>query len=150
MPNGKTEIIIDLPIREIWNFVKDMDNWAPLVPGYISHKKISERQSEWVFKQEIGIIKKKVTLLITIKEWIEPEKVTFTLNGVTENITGEGYFQAESLGKSRTKMIGSLDMTAGGPIAVMMNAVLKNSVPKTGEEMTAAIAAKLEEIKAGR
>ncbi|NHM33957.1 CoxG family protein [Neobacillus terrae] len=150
MPSGKTEIIMDLSIREVWNFVKDMDSWAPLVPGYITHKKISEHLSEWVFKQDIGIIKKKVTLLITIKEWIEPEKVTFTLNGVTENITGEGYFQAESLGKNRTKMTGYLDMTAGGPIAAMMNAVLKNSVPKTGEKMTAAIAAKLGEIKAGR
>ncbi|WML48754.1 SRPBCC family protein [Neobacillus sp. PS3-34] len=150
MTSAKNEVIINQPIAVIWDFVKEMDNWAPLVPGYISHEKVNERQSQWTFREDVGILKKKVTMLITIKEWIEPTKVTFDLKGINENMTGKGYFLAEALDKNKTKMSGYLEMTAEGPLAGIINAVLKTSVPKKGEEMTAAISAKLMELKPTR
>lgn len=142
MPSGKHQEIIDLPIEQVWSFVKDMDNWAPLIPGYISHKKFTERQSTWEFYQDIGIIKKKVSLLITIKEWIEPTKVTFNLKGLEDKFSGNGYFLAEPIGKSKTKITGYLDITAEGAMGKVINKVLKNSIPKTAGEITAAIAEK--------
>jgi carbon monoxide dehydrogenase subunit G len=150
MPIGKHQICLELPIEVIWSFVKDMDNWAPLVPGYIRHEKINDRQSKWEFKEGAGILKKKIRLIITIKEWLEPTKVTFDLKGINENFSGEGYFEAEALDKNTTRMTGYLDILAGGAMGPVVNAVLKTSVPKMGEEMTIAIAAKLEELKAPR
>ncbi|WP_412850212.1 hypothetical protein [Brevibacillus invocatus] len=52
--------------RTIWEFVSVMDKWAPLVPGYISHEIINDRQSTWTFMGDIGIMKKKVSLKIDI------------------------------------------------------------------------------------
>ncbi|MGA9225385.1 MAG: SRPBCC family protein [Mesobacillus sp.] len=150
MPVGMHEITMDIPIEEVWDFVKDMDNWAPLLPGYINHEKLREHESNWTFKETVGILKKKISLHVTIKEWIEPTMVTFDLKGINENLTGNGYFKAEALNKSRTKMTGYLEMVAEGALASVMNAVMKNSLPKSGEELTTAIAEKLMEQRALR
>lgn len=140
MPSGTTEVVLDLPIEKIWDFVSDMDKWAPLVPGYIDHEIISDMQSTWTFKGDIGIMQKTVKLQVDIKEWIEPTTVTFDLTGLNENFSGNGYFQADALSDHQTKMTGNLDITAKGMMGPMINAILKNFVPKTAEDLTNRIA----------
>jgi carbon monoxide dehydrogenase subunit G len=146
MPSGMHQVEVCLPIRDVWDFVKDMDNWAPLVPGYIRHQKINERRSTWEFKSDIGIMKKKVSLLIDITEWKEPNLVTFKLKGINEKFTGNGYFQAEEVGNSLTRMTGYLEIVAEGAMGSIVNNILKTSIPKTAEDMALAISAKLMEI----
>jgi carbon monoxide dehydrogenase subunit G len=142
MPSGTHQESIDLPIEKVWSFVKDMDNWAPLIPGYISHKKFNDRLSTWEFYQDIGILKKKISLMVTIREWIPPNKVTFDLKGLNEKFTGNGYFLAESLGANKTKVTGYLEINAEGAMGKVVNKILKTSIPKTAQEITSAIADK--------
>jgi carbon monoxide dehydrogenase subunit G len=142
MPSGTHQEIISLPIEKVWSFVKDMDNWAPLIPGYITHKKFNERQSTWEFYQDLGLFKKKISLMVTIREWVPPTKVAFELKGENEKFSGNGYFQAEALEKSKTKVTGFLEINAEGAMGKVINKVLKNSIPKTAQEITAAIAEK--------
>jgi carbon monoxide dehydrogenase subunit G len=146
MPSGMHQVEVRLPIENVWDFVKDMDHWAPLVPGYISHQKINERRSTWEFKSDIGIMKKKVNLLIDITEWNEPNLVTFNLKGINEKFTGNGYFQAEVVGNSLTRMTGYLEIVAEGAMGSIVNNILKTSIPKTAEEMAVAISVRLEEL----
>ncbi|MEO4051994.1 SRPBCC family protein [Solibacillus sp. CAU 1738] len=146
MPNGTHTVEIQVPIEKIWEFVADMNKWAPLVPGYIEHELLSERQSTWKFKGDLGFMKKTVKLQIDIQEWIEPTKVTFDLKGLSDNFTGGGYFEAEKIDDHSTKMIGHLDITAGGMMGAMINTILKNFVPETATELTETIAAKITEI----
>lgn len=147
MPSGKHQVVLDLPIEVVWGFVKDMENWAPLVPGYIHHEKLDDHRSTWEFKSDIGIMKKKVKLLVEITEWNEPTRVSFTLKGIKEKYSGRGYFEAEAQSANKTKMTGFLDVSASGATAPMVNSVLKNSIPKQAEEMALAISTKLEELK---
>ena len=146
MPNGTHTVEIPVPIEKIWEFVADMNKWAPLVPGYIEHELLSERQSTWKFKGDLGFMKKTVKLQIDIKEWIEPTKVTFDLKGLSDNFTGGGYFEAEKIDDDSTKMTGHLDITAGGMMGAMINSILKNFVPETATELTETIASKIKEI----
>lgn len=148
MPAGTHTVELDVGIQDIWNFVSDMDRWAPLVPGYIEHEIISDEQSTWTFKGDIGIMQKTVKLQIDITKWDEPTTVTFDLTGLNENFGGNGYFEAESISEDKTKMTGHLDITAKGMMGPMINAILKNFVPKTAEELTVAVANQIEkEIK---
>lgn len=147
MPSGTHTKELDVSIERIWDFVKDMDKWAPLVPGYIEHDILNERQSTWVFKGDIGIMQKTVKLKIDITDWIEPTRVSFNLSGLNENFSGNGYFEAEAISNNTTKMIGNLDITAGGMMGPMINAILKSFVPKTAEELTEAIGNKIVEIE---
>jgi carbon monoxide dehydrogenase subunit G len=146
MPQGIHEIEIDLPISTVWDFVSVMENWIPLVPGYISHQIINDRQSTWSFHADIGIIKKQISLQVDITEWSPPNQVTFNLSGINENFVGEGYFKATALGEKRTKMTGYLDITAKGVKAPMINPVLKSFVPRAVTEMMEAIANRLKEL----
>lgn len=146
MPNGTHTTELDLPIEKIWDFVSDMNRWAPLVPGYIEHEILSDKQSTWTFKGDIGIMQKTVKLKIDIKEWVEPSLVTFDLTGMNENFTGDGYFKAVPLSDNKTEMIGNLDITAKGMMGPMINAILKNFVPKTAEDLTKAIAEEIVNI----
>lgn len=147
MPSGTHTKLMDLSIERIWDFVKDMNKWAPLVPGYIEHEILNERQSTWVFKGDIGIMQKTVKLKIDITEWTEPTRVSFNLTGLNENFAGNGFFEAEIVSSDQTKMIGNLDITAKGMMGPMVNAILKTFVPKTAEELTEAIGSKIIEIE---
>ncbi len=147
MPNGNHTIELPVAIDRIWDFVSDMNKWAPLVPGYIEHEILSDRQSTWAFKGDLGFMKKTVKLKIDIKEWIEPTKVKFDLTGLSENFGGIGFFEAEAAGDNRSKMTGYLDITAKGAMSPMINSILKSFVPKTAQELSEAIAAKIEEIE---
>ena len=146
MPQGTHTVELPLNIETIWGFVHDMNNWAPLVPGYIEHEILSERQSTWSFKGDLGFMKKKVKLKIDIKEWKEPTQVTFDLTGLSDNFNGGGYFLAEAIDENNTRMTGQLDITAGGMMGPMVNQIMVNFVPQTARELTDAIAAKLLEI----
>ncbi|MGN7357594.1 CoxG family protein [Paenibacillus sp. SAF-054] len=145
MPQGVHTMDLNVPIQDVWNFVSDMNQWAPLVPGYMNHEIINDRESTWTFKGDIGIMKKKVSLKIDITAWIEPSKVTFNLTGINENFAGDGYFEAEVIDAGHTRMTGMLDITAKGAMGPMINAILKTFVPKTAEELATAIGNKIEE-----
>lgn len=140
MPSGTHAKELDSSIDKIWEFVSDMNKWAPLVPGYIEHEIISEKQSTWTFKGDVGIMQKIIKLQIDITMWEEPTRVTFDLKGLNENFEGSGYFEGRSLSDTTTKMTGHLDITAKGMMGPMINQILKSFVPKTAKELTEAIA----------
>ena len=146
MPQGTHTVELPLSIETIWDFVHDMNKWAPLVPGYIEHEILSDRQSTWAFKGDLGFMKKKVKLQIDIKEWNEPSEVLFDLKGLSDNFNGGGYFKAEVIDENNTKMSGHLDITAAGMMGPMINQILVKFVPQTAEELTVAIAEKILEI----
>lgn len=146
MPQGTHVMDLNVPIQDVWNFVSDMNKWAPLVPGYMNHDIISDKESTWTFKGDIGIMKKKVSLKIDITAWIEPSKVTFDLTGLNENFAGNGYFEAEVIDAEHTRMTGMLDITAKGAMGPMINAILKSFVPKTAQDLATAIGNKIEEV----
>lgn len=148
MPKGIHRKDVNIPIDNVWNFVSDMNNWAPLVPGYIEHKILNKKQSTWKFKGDTGIVQKTIKMRIDITKWQEPTKVTFDLKGLSDNFKGDGYFEAEALSGTSTKITGCLNISGKGMMGPMMNTVLKSLVPKTAKELTEAVAEKIQEEKA--
>ena len=147
MPSGLHEMKVDLPIEKVWSFISDMDNWAPLVPGYLEHDILNDRQSTWKFIGEIGVVQKTVHLKIDIIKWQEPSKVTFNLSGLNENFKGNGYFEALAIDERQTEITGYLDITAKGLMGPMINSVLRSLVPKTTKELTEATAYKMVDVE---
>ncbi|MEW9110179.1 CoxG family protein [Cytobacillus gottheilii] len=145
MPNYSHTVEVDLPIQQLWNFVHVMDNWAPLVPGYISHRKVNDNQSLWSFYTDIGVMKKKIELQVDITEWSEPHKVAFQLTGINEKLSGSGYFSAQVSEGKKVEMTGFLDLTAEGMMAKMANSIMKSSLPEITKELTEAVAEKAEQ-----
>ncbi|WP_404454967.1 SRPBCC family protein [Virgibacillus necropolis] len=147
MPRGIHQTELKTPIKDVWSFVSDMNKWAPLVPGYMDHEILNDRQSTWKFKGEIGIMQKTVHLKIDITEWQEPTKVTFNLTGLNENFKGNGYFEANAVTRGKTKITGFMNITAKGVMGPMINPILKTLIPKTTKDLTEAIADKMIELE---
>jgi carbon monoxide dehydrogenase subunit G len=84
-----------LPVDEIWDFVRDMDNWAPFVAGYQRHEKQNDDDSTWTLKGDVGVLARTLSFRVHVTEWAGPDRVTFRLEGVNEPMTGEGSFTLE-------------------------------------------------------
>ena len=81
-----------LPVESIWDFVKDMDNWAPFITGYQEHEKHGEDDSLWTLKGDVGVLQRRVQFRAHVTEWAGPERVRFELEGVNEQLAGSGTF----------------------------------------------------------
>ena len=147
MPSEIQHVELDIPIEVIWKFIRDPDNWAPLVPGYIQHEIVSENQITWEFKSDfLGIMKKKVSLIIDNIIWNEPLKVSFELKRSNEKYLGEGYFEAKAMNRNKTKVTGFLEINATGPMGSLANTLFKKAIQKSDDEVAVAISSKLEEF----
>ena len=95
----EVEYVTTLPLgREpVWEFVKDMNNWAPFLTGYQKHQIIDETDSIWTLKGDVGILSRVVEFRAHITEWSGPERVSFTLTGLNEAVEGGGTLRMDSI-----------------------------------------------------
>lgn len=100
MPTAEHSQVISAPIGVVWEFAKDMSNWAPFLTGYQSHEVRDERASVWTLKGEVGGLSRTVVLDVNVTEWAGPERVTFTFKGLTEQLEGGGSFVAKPSGEA--------------------------------------------------
>jgi carbon monoxide dehydrogenase subunit G len=107
---------------------------------------MNDNKITWDFKSDLGIMKKKVSLVIDIKEWNEPNRVSFELRRTNEKYIGEGYFEAQALNKNKTRLTGFLEINASGAIGSLANSLFKNAIPISTDEVASAISLKLEEF----
>ncbi|WP_445486963.1 CoxG family protein [Niallia sp. 03133] len=144
MPQKKNSIMVKADLKKVWNFVRSMNNWAPLVPGYIHHQILSDLVSTWEFKTDFGLFSKKIQLRVDILKWEEPSKVTFKLTGINEKFSGNGFFLAVPISKRETKMTGFLQIEAFGTFAAMINSMLEPKLDEITEELTIGVCKKIE------
>lgn len=83
--------------QQAWAFIEDMDNWAPFLTGYQSHRKLDDRRSLWSVKGELGGLTRVAEFEVTITEWTEPRCVAFELQGLDEPFKGGGTFRIAPL-----------------------------------------------------
>lgn len=92
MPEVAYTTVVNAPQAAIWDFVKEMDNWAPFVTGYQSHEVLDDANSIWTLKGDVGVLSRVVQFRVHITEWAGPARVAFTMSGVNEQTDGEGLF----------------------------------------------------------
>ncbi|EGQ26859.1 carbon monoxide dehydrogenase subunit G superfamily protein [Sporosarcina newyorkensis 2681] len=144
MPNGMEEIKISAPVDRVWRFLDDMNQWAPLIPGYIEHEVANEKQFTWKFRADLGVIQKNIEMQVDIVERSENSKVAFKLQGLNENLEGNGYFQLKEVDRESTDLTGYLDMSGKGMMGSVMNSMMKSYVPQTVRDLTVAVGEKLQ------
>lgn len=192
MPEVEYSTTAKLPVDVIWDFVKEMDNWATFVAGYQSHEKQSPDDSVWVLKGDVGALARIVKFQVHVDEWAGPERVIFSLKGVNEPMEGSGTFLLQTwedeaaaaaappppkkgwwtrlleaitrfffrLVHGRTERAASADsgpgagmsrltfrlrVDPGGPMAPMVNAMMKPMMMPAAEDLANKIMATLEQ-----
>ncbi|HZS36125.1 MAG TPA: SRPBCC family protein [Polyangia bacterium] len=90
MPEVEYMTTMKLPPEQVWEFVRDMNNWAPFLTGYQRHEIENETDSIWTLKGDVGVLSRTVRLKAHVTEWNGPERVAFTLVGIDEVVEGGG------------------------------------------------------------
>jgi carbon monoxide dehydrogenase subunit G len=181
------QIDTNLAPGTIWEFVREMDHWAPFLTGYQKHEKQSDTESVWTLKGDVGVLARTLRFRVLVTEWAGPERVTFALKGMNEPMTGEGAFSIQAVGASApptapapaparglaglwerivrfffrrargpaverteptgtptTRMTFRLRVDPGGPMAPMIDALMKPAMAAAAEDLAQRIVAHLE------
>ncbi|WP_102347693.1 CoxG family protein [Bacillus sp. Marseille-P3661] len=130
MPIAKEHGRVNQNIHTMWDFIKDMENWAPCMPGYVSFKEVDKNVSIWCLKGDVGIFKRKVDFTVTVTERVAPDRIAFTLEAKTEGIKGVGSYKAVAVGDDATDVEFNLDMSGQGLAAKVVNVLLSKTLPR--------------------
>jgi carbon monoxide dehydrogenase subunit G len=95
LPEASYTTTAKLPVESIWEFVREMDHWAPFLRGYQGHEKESEDDSVWTLKGDVGVLSRTLRFRVHVTEWAGPERVRFLLHGLNEQMEGDGEFRME-------------------------------------------------------
>ena len=133
--------VVQATKESVWTFLEDKEQWATLMPGYLHHELKDSGEMIWVFEGDFGIIKKPVKVSLKVIEAIPHQQLSFTLEGLSDNTNGDGYFMIEE-----QALVGHLNLKAGGFMAAMINPILENYVPATTESLVQAMTKKIEAI----
>lgn len=126
--------VVKIPIETVWIFLHSMDDWSKVIPGYMSHEIKSNQISEWQVKSNFGVIKKKIHFKAEIIDWIEHEKISFRLTGISDKFNGHGYIQTIKLSNHKTSIKVNFDLQAEGSLAKILKPFLKNTFPDLSDE----------------
>jgi carbon monoxide dehydrogenase subunit G len=96
MPEVTHTTTMALAPEQIWEFVKDMNNWAPFLTGYQKHEIVDATDSIWTLKGDVGILSRTVRFRAHVTEWNGPKRVSFTLTGLNEEMDGGGFLEMEA------------------------------------------------------
>ena len=122
-----------VPLDRIWDFVREMDNWAQLVTGYQHHEKQSETESVWTLKGDLGVMSRTLTFEVRVLEWSGPERVRFALRGLNEPMSGEGAFTLETeAGAGATGAAVSLPARPRGRVRRWLEAIWRRILWRIG------------------
>ena len=130
MPEAKECERVNRNINALWDFIKEMNNWAQCMPGFVSFEEQDENTSIWHLKGDGKLLKRKICFTVKVIEKIKPERIVFTIESKNEGITGEGSYLAKSAGNGATDVEFFLKLTGRGMKKQMVNSYLKKSLPK--------------------
>ena len=143
MPVGAVACLIPLDVAGVWAFVRDYANWAGCFPGYQRHALVGPGVSRWTVRGDLGMFTRIIDLEVRIAEETEPQRVRFTVEGLTENVAGEGLFELSGIEPGRSRLALTLDVRAGGALAPVINALLAKRLAGVLESFAAALSRRM-------
>lgn len=128
------------PRTRVWEFVRDMNNWAPFTRGYQSHELLSEFESLWTVRGDLGPISRVTKVQVLITEWVEGERVAFTVKGINEPLTGGGAIMlADAAAGQRTEIRGDATIEFGGSLGPVVNHLIGPFIESGADELVVQI-----------
>src|SRR3954462_8069774 len=92
MPEVEYSTALSLPRETIWEFVKDINNWAPFLTGYQKHEIESETDSVWTLKGDVGVLRRRARPKAHGAQWNGPGRGPSTPAGLDEVVEGGATF----------------------------------------------------------
>ncbi|CAN7601376.1 SRPBCC family protein [Phenylobacterium sp. LjRoot219] len=123
-------ISIDVPIDDVWTYVRDIERWANLMPGLRECEVLSDNDSRWTLKVGAGGMVRTVKVLVQVDEWDGPERVRFSYKLEGDPVEGGGTYVAVRKSARETEVTLKVQVVGGGPMAPMWEAMGKPLLPQ--------------------
>lgn len=144
MPGYTVTLPVAAEPAQVWAFVNDYANWADLFPGYQGHRLAPDGRSVWTIKGDLGMFARLVELEVGVIARDGSEAARFTVKGLTEKVQAEGAFLTRPLGPGCAELSFVLDVRAGGPMAPMINALLRPALPRMMQGFARSLVTRIE------
>jgi carbon monoxide dehydrogenase subunit G len=144
MPELVHTLRIQAPIQKVWDFVKDQNNWAPFLMGYVEHEIVNDKESVWRLRSSIAGVTYAFEMEVLITEWVEESKVGFELKGLTHPVKGGGLVTLVKADKNVTDVAFHLHLQGRGIAAPVVNLVIAPMLKPMAEELLEKINAAME------
>jgi carbon monoxide dehydrogenase subunit G len=125
MPQVEYTTKVAISCDAIWDFVKDMNNWAPFLTGYQRHEILSGTDSIWTLKGDVGVLARVVNLRAHVTEWNGPARVSFTLTGLNELVEGGGTLEMAPIAEGTTGLVPEAPVKQPSRLARLIQAIFR-------------------------
>ncbi len=141
-------VTINAGIGAIWLYVKDMQRWAALMPGYRECTVIDANDSRWTLKVGVGGLVRTVKVLVHVEEWHEPERVNFSYRLEGDPVQGSGSYTALQKGAEETEVALRVSVAGSGPMAPMWEAMSRPLLPQLAKSFAEKLKVEIESAPA--
>jgi carbon monoxide dehydrogenase subunit G len=137
-------ILIEAPIDQVWDFARDMQRWANLMPGMREFTVLDEDDSRWTLKVGVGGLVRTVNVLVHVDKWDGPERVSFSYKLEGDPVEGGGSYLATRHGADATEVLLAVRVVGGGPMAPMWEAMGRPLLPQLAKGFAGQLKAAIE------
>lgn len=143
-------IVIDASIERVWDYVRDIRQWANLFPGCRECTVADAHDSRWILKVGTGGLVRTVVVLVHVDEWQGPERVTFSYALEGDPVTGSGTYRASRKAADETEIALQVRVAGSGQMAPLWEALCKPLLPQLAKSFAARLKTEIEQSNASR
>ena len=141
MPEGSVAFDVRVPVDRAWAFLSDMQKVGSCVPGVEAIQVIDDRRAKWTLKVKIGPLSQKISVDTETLEQTPPSRARF--KGVADKLEMLGTIELSPAGGS-THITYTMVATAKGPLARVIDNMMKSRLKQQSEEFAANVKKGLE------
>jgi carbon monoxide dehydrogenase subunit G len=134
-------IAIRADIDSVWAIVRNIRNWASLMPGMQDCEVLDADNSRWTLKVGVGALVRTVKVKVHVHQWDGPRNVSFSFRLEGDPVQGSGSYRATAGTSGQTDVLLRLRVEGSGPMAPMWEAMSRPLLP----QLAKAFAGKLKE-----
>ena len=144
MIETEQSVTVGVGIENVWSYVKDMERWASIMPGYRECEFIDDDNSCWILKVGVGGLVRTVRVKVHVDEWAGPERVDFSFELDGDPVQGGGSYRASPLADGETSVALKVRVEGSGPMAPMWEAMGGPLLPQFAKHFAGQLKAEIE------
>ncbi len=141
MPEGTVTFDVRVPVERAWAFLSDMRKVGSCVPGVEGIEVLDERRAKWTLKVKIGPLSQRILVNTETLEQVPPSRARF--RGVADNMEMMGTIELAPAGDA-THITYTMAATAKGPLARIIDNMMKSRLKEQSDEFAANVKKALE------
>jgi carbon monoxide dehydrogenase subunit G len=131
------------PLELAWNYARDVDRWAQIMPGYQACEITDADNSVWTLKVGVGGLVRTVKVAVHVTRWAGPQEVDFAFRLLGDPVEGAGSYRAAADGDG-TAITLAVQVRGSGPMAPMWEAMGGPVLPRFARSFAEDLKARIE------